>query len=168
MSQTRIDIRKWRCDDSSLTEFLNDMLNISRGENLIKVADKRTYPSCLHTVLKNDETAYWSKRKMKNILYFFLKVTKSFSLITNLNLSDKIQSVAMFAEAGSSVAKHRSFTVICFLVWNKYTKTGRLYFVRAYDFLQLGKNSRCLISLLSASSSPLWMNDKVSVSLLNA
>ena len=51
---------------------------------------------------------------MKNILYFFLKVTKSFSLITNLNLSDKIQSVAMFAEAGSSVAKHRSFTVIGF------------------------------------------------------
>ena len=135
------------------------------------MADKRTYPSCLHTILKNDETAYWSKKKMKNILYFFLKVTKSFSLITNLNLSDKIQSVAMFAEAGSSVAKHRSFTVIgffFFFVWNKYTKTGRLYFVRAYDFLQLGKNFRCLISLLSASSSPLWMNDKVSVSLLNA
>ena len=37
------------------------MLNISRGENLIKVADKRTYPSCLHTVLKNDATAYSGK-----------------------------------------------------------------------------------------------------------
>ena len=57
MSQTRIDIRKWKRDDSSLTEFFN-MLNISKGENLIRVADKRTYPSCLHTVLKNDETAY--------------------------------------------------------------------------------------------------------------
>ena len=116
MSKTRIDIRKWKCDDSSLTEFFNDMLNISKGENLIKVADKRTYPSCLHTILKNDETAYSGKWKFLN---FFLKVTKSFSLITNLNLSDKIRFVAMSAEAGSSVAKQRSFTVICFLVWNK-------------------------------------------------
>ena len=49
MSQTRIDIRKWKRDDSPLTEFFNDMLNISKGENLIRVADKRTYPSCLHT-----------------------------------------------------------------------------------------------------------------------
>ena len=123
MSQTRIDIRKWKCDDSSLTEFLNDMLNISRGENLIKVADKRTYPSCLHTILKNDETAYWSKRKINNILYFFLKVTKSFSLITNLN---KIQFVAMFAEAGSSVAKHRSFTVIGFFFFLSGINTQKL------------------------------------------
>ena len=63
---------------------------------------------------------------MKNILYFFLKVTKSFSLITNLNLSDKIQSVAMFAEAGSSVAKHRSFTVIGFFFFLSGINTQKL------------------------------------------
>ena len=61
MSQTRIHSHKWKCDDSSLTEFFNDMLNISKGKNLIKVADKRKYPSCLYTVLKNDETAYIGK-----------------------------------------------------------------------------------------------------------
>ena len=53
------------------------------------------------------------------ILEFLSQGHKSFSLIKNLNLSDKIRFVAMSAEAGSSVAKQRSFTVICFLVWNK-------------------------------------------------
>ena len=88
------------------------------------------------------------------ILEFLSQSHKSFSLIKNLNLSDKIRFVAMSAEAGSSVVKHRSFTVICFLYGIK-TKTGKIYFVRAYDFLQPGKNSWYFISLLNASSSPL-------------